>query len=81
MPISNHSIWLGKERFVLSNVKQILIATMEENNVTIMENVNQDAFWISIVYLVQNVSKETVWIFVMQQINVKKDFIVKLILM
>ena len=53
---------------------------MEENNATIMVNVNQVALRINIVKLVQNVSKATVWILVMQQINVKKDFIVKLIL-
>ena len=64
----------------MTNVKQIMIATMEENNATIMVNVNQVALRINIVKLVQNVSKATVWILVMQQINVKKDFIVKLIL-
>ena len=64
----------------MSNVKAILIATMEENNVTTMVNVNQVALRIDIVKLVQNVSKATVWILVMQQINVKRDFIAKLIL-
>ena len=64
----------------MSNVKAILIATMEENNVTTMANVNQVALRIDIVKLVQNVSKATVWILVMQQINVKRDFIAKLIL-
>ena len=64
----------------MRNVKTILIATMEENNVTTMVNVNQVALRTDIVNLVQNVSKATVWILVMQQINVKKDFIVKLFL-
>ena len=47
-------ISLEKEKFVLTYVKQIMIATMEENNVINMENVSLAALRINIVHLDYN---------------------------
>ena len=72
---------LGKERFVLPNVKLMMTVLMVKNNVTSMVNVSHTALKIIIARLVPNASIITAWIHVIQTTIAEMDFIAMFLLM